>query len=522
MCREVLIKLNYILPMKIELTCKNCDKLFTTDFKHRDKQFCNRSCYFEFARKNNLLGREKDQSIRETRKCLQCGVEFVERKKHKKNICSDECRGLWSSNKDNIKKRIEKSKKVLLEKYGYDSIFKIDSFREGLKQIFQKKYGVDHPMGCKVIVDKLKNTVKENHILHLLTRLKNHNIILLDDYKTNKNGNTTYPYNFQCNVCNNVFSSTLLGSGKIPLCRKCYPITKNSKLETIIKDFLNEKNIKHLDNDRKLLNGKEIDIFLPDYNLGIELNGNYFHSEVSGNKDKYYHLNKMILASSKNLKLLHFFEDEIILKKEIVFSRLSNLLNLNRVIYGRNCLIKEVLKKESSDFLNKNHLQGNSVDKIRYGLYHNGILVSIMTFGKKRKSLGHNKSGVDDYELVRFCNILNHNIVGGFSKLLNFFIKTHSPRVIETYADIRWSGLNPISTVYSKNGFVFKKQTPPNYWYIKNGDSLHRSHRFTFRKNVLVQEGYSKEKTEWEIMKEKGYDRIWDCGSMKFELIPVK
>ena len=64
MCREVLIKLNYILPMKIELTCKNCDKLFTTDFKHRDKQFCNRSCYFEFARKNNLLGREKDQSIR--------------------------------------------------------------------------------------------------------------------------------------------------------------------------------------------------------------------------------------------------------------------------------------------------------------------------------------------------------------------------------------------------------------------------------------------------------------------------
>ena len=81
-----------------------------------------------------------------------------------------------------------------------------------------------------------------------------------------------------------------------------------------------------------------------------------------------------------------------------------------------------------------------------------------MTFGKKRKSLGHNKSGVDDYELVRYCNILNHNIVGGFSKLLNFFIKTHSPRVIETYADIRWSGLNPISTVYSKNGFVFKKQ----------------------------------------------------------------
>ena len=60
--------------------------------------------------------------------------------------------------------------------------------------------------------------------------------------------------------------------------------------------------------------------------------------------------------------------------------------------------------------------------------------------------------------------------------------------------------------------------TPPNYWYVKIYEWLNRFHRFNFRKDVLVKEGYSADMTEWDIMKIKGYDRIWDCGSMKFEL----
>ena len=504
--------------MKIELKCKCCNKLFTTDFKHRDKQFCNRKCYFEYAKKNKLLGREKNQSVRENRKCLQCGVEFNERKKYKKNICSDECRLLWNKNENNKKTRIENSKKILTEKYGVDSIFKTDNFKRNYKQIFEKKYGVTSPMYHEKFVDKLKKTVRDKHLIRLKPKLHQHNISLLDEYIVNKSGNTSLSYTFKCNVCDNIFSSTLLGSGIIPICRKCNPITKNSKLEECIRDFLNQNKIRHLDNNRNILGGKEIDLFLPEYNIGIELNGNYFHSEISGGKDRYYHLDKAILSKNKKIKLLHFFEDEVILKKDIVLSRLSNLLKLSNVIYGRSCEIREVTKKQSSGFLNSNHLQGNSIDKYRYGLYHNNVLVSIMTFGKKRKSLGNNVSSDDTFELVRFCNILNVTVVGGFSKLLKFFIQRHNPKSIETFADIRWSGIEPSDTVYSKNGFVFKNQTPPNYWYIKNGDSLHRSHRFTFRKDVLVKEGYPKEKTEWEIMKEKGYDRIWDCGSMKFVL----
>ena len=49
-----------------------------------------------------------------------------------------------------------------------------------------------------------------------------------------------------------------------------------------------------------------------------------------------------------------------------------------------------------------------------------------------------------------------------------------------------------------------------------------RLHRYAFRKNLLVKNGYDKNKTESTIMFENGYDKIWDCGSLKFELILIE
>jgi len=504
--------------MNIELECQECKKMFTVPFKQRNKKFCGRKCYFSYATKNKTIGKPKDDSVREKRICVQCGNEFIERIKYDRKICSQECRDIWNANPINKDERIKKSKQVLIDKYGVDSLYKLDEFKKNYKNNFLKKYGVAHPMYVECFKQKLKDTVKENHLINLIPKLENNNLKLLDEYTVNKNKNTSKPYSFQCLKCDNIFTSTLLGSGKIPICRKCYPIIKNSKLEEIIKDFLNEKNVKHIDNNRSILNNSEIDMFLPDYNVGIEINGNYFHSEIHGDKNKEYHLNKSIISEQKNIKLIQIFEDELLLKKEITFSRLSSLLNLNEKIFARKCLLKEVSKKTSKVFLDENHIQGNSIDKFRFGLYFNNKLVSLMTFGKKRKVLGNKKISSDEFELVRFCNLKNTNVIGGFSKLLKHFISLYSPSKIITYADIRWSGINPSKTVYHKNNFKFIENTPPNYWYVNTKHFLVRYHRFTYRKDVLVKEGYSKDKTEWEIMREKKFDRIWDCGSMKFEL----
>lgn len=146
---------------------------------------------------------------------------------------------------------------------------------------------------------------------------------------------------------------------------------------------------------------------------------------------------------------------------------------------------------------------------IRYGLYYNDELVSLMTFGGLRKSLG-TSAKENEYELLRFCNKINTTIVGGASKLFKHFLANNHPEKIISYSDKRlFSG-----GLYEQLGFIKKEDTQPNYFYIKNGI---RENRFKYRKSELVKEGFDSSKTEHQIMIERKMYRIYDCGNFKFE-----
>jgi hypothetical protein len=128
-----------------------------------------------------------------------------------------------------------------------------------------------------------------------------------------------------------------------------------------------------------------------------------------------------------------------------------------------------------------------------------------MTFGLLRKSMG--ATNIDGtYELFRFCNKLDTTVIGGADKLLKYFINTHNPKEIISYADRRWSQ----GGLYEKLGFEFIHNSKPNYWYIIG---TNREYRFKFRKDVLVKEGFDIHKSEREIMLERGIYRIYDCGN---------
>ena len=104
-----------------------------------------------------------------------------------------------------------------------------------------------------------------------------------------------------------------------------------------------------LTGNRVILDGKEIDIYIPEIKLGIEFNGLYWHSEEGG-KDSKYHLNKTELCESNGIKLIHIFEDEWLYKKNIVKSRLKNILGLTEnKIYARKCEIKEISSRDSKE-----------------------------------------------------------------------------------------------------------------------------------------------------------------------------
>ena len=284
-----------------------------------------------------------------------------------------------------------------------------------------------------------------------------------------------------------------------------------SKAQQQIQEYISNLGFNVINNHKKSLGGSEIDIFIPDLNIGFEYNGLFWHSEKMG-KDKNYHLNKQILAEKNGIKLFHIFSDEWIKNKEIVKSKIKHILNKNtEKIYARKCVIREIGGKEKDDFLKKHHIQGVDKSTYKIGAYYKDELVAVMTFSGLRKVLGSN--GEDNtFELVRFTS---KNVVGIASRLLKYFIKKYKPNKIISYADKRWTLNN--SNLYEKIGFNLVKTTKPNYWYVL-GDNK-RYHRYNFRKDLLVKKGYDPNKTEKQIMDELGYLTVWDCGNYKYEMV---
>jgi hypothetical protein len=297
----------------------------------------------------------------------------------------------------------------------------------------------------------------------------------------------------------------------------------SSKAEKEIREFLIEHGVpanEMVYNNKKIIAPHELDIFVTSKNIGIEYNGLYFHSEIAGNKHKDYHLSKTQSAEKLQIKLIQIFEDEWKYKRNIVESRLLSSLGMfESKIGARSLTIQEITQKEKSKFLLENHLQGNDKSSKFYGLFKAQELLSVMTFSRPRLALGNKTVEKNVWELVRFCSKNKFLIVGGFSKLLNFFVKSVGPKKIITYADRRYSSMS--DNVYVKNGFSVTGATKPNYFYMKKYDV--RKHRFGFNKKYLIKKYNIQDTTptEAEIMRSLRYDRIWDCGHIKFELVLI-
>lgn len=469
--------------------------------------------------------------LTERPKCISCQTEIKFRNRLDKpygDFCSLICA---NTNKELM---VERQKKSIQKKYGVDFYPNHKDFVKKQKQTKLLKYGNENFNNIeKVKETKLKlynnenyNNIKKNKSTNL-KKYGNENFSKSDEYKkqTKENYVSLYPdlniikvsgldVTLICDDCKNTYvtNKQLLYERKkrnYNPCVICNPIGNGnrSEIEKQICEFLDIKNINHTTNDKIGEEQIEIDILLSDYNIGIELNGLYWHNELFKNKD--FHLNKTKISNKCGISLIHIFEDEWVYKKDIVKSIILNkVLKTENKIFARQCLIKEIDSKISKSFLENNHIQGNVQSSVRLGLYYNDSLVSVMSFSKGRVLMGGKKN---EWELNRFCNQINLNVVGGSSKLLSYFIKKYKPEIIISYSDIRLYG----GEMYSKLGFINKSTSLPNYWYVVNGI---RKHRFNYRKSILIKEGFDKTITEKQIMLNRKIYRIYDCGNVRWEL----
>jgi hypothetical protein len=288
-----------------------------------------------------------------------------------------------------------------------------------------------------------------------------------------------------------------------------YYIKGPSKSEKKLADFIEGLGFQIIRSDRETLLNRELDIYIPSRNIAIEYNGSRFHSQEF-KKDKRAHLKKTEACAELGIRLLHIWEPDYYHNPEIVQGILKHVLGkTERVLYGRQTIVREIDNKTAVEFLQKNHLQGSSISKVRLGLFFNNELVSVMTFSSLRRATGRvSKEG--SYELIRYSSLLGTQVVGGASKLFKQFIKEYNPNYVLSYANRDWSYGN----LYHKLGMELKGYTPPGYFYVK---SRYRYSRFEFQKHKLVEQGKDPNKTEYEIMLEDGYARIWDCGNIIFE-----
>ena len=395
---------------------------------------------------------------------VDSALKSPEIKEKARQTCFEKYGNIFPAKTDIIKQKVIT---ICQKKYGCNNVFQDEQIKEKIKQTYLDKYGVVHPL-------KDVKRAKENTKKGLETRIKQGKVKIYEN-KIIAEWAKEIGYSkshFNVLVTKYGFEQAVKMEPHI------------SSLEKLMMDWLDSINIKYTSQYK--VDNKIADIYIPSNNLIIETDGLYWHSDaIISNKN--YHIEKRQLYISKGFTPLFFRENEIVNldKFKIVQSIIKNKLNLSERIFARKCIIKPVDKSSAKTFFTANHLMGNGSGQT-YGLFFSDKLVGAIQIR------GH-KEG---YEIARFCNLLNTNIIGGFSKLLTYIQNNVlNSKSLITFIDLRYG----IGSYLTSFNFKYSTTYPSFKW--TNGKEIFNRMAFP------SMSGY-----------QNGLSRLWDCGQAKYVL----
>ena len=404
-------------------------------------------------------------------------------------------------------------------------------------KILETKYGCPK-CATKKGAELCSKTLRKSN-LKFLEDLKeiNKNIEPLDKYT-----NCYTRLRFKCKICNHIWITTpnhiFQGTG----CPKCanngtskgeqdlidtLKETINSYIERGIRIKLYKETEENLKNkyvleERKYFsnNGKryQLDIYFPNLKLGIEYDGNYWHSDDM--KDKHYQVEKREFFKELGIKVIFIREDEWDFKREKMLYRIMSILGLYKMkTYARKLYVDlEVPNFEANKLMELSHIQGKDNSSIKIGLRNkHETLVAVMTFGKPRYITKTKDDEETTYELIRYCTYPESVIIGGFSKLLKAgeeYLKTLGVTRIKTFADRRFSSDD--DNVYLKNGFNLNNISGANYVYVKGYEVLKRYECQKHKLHKILGDNFDESLSETVNMANNGYLRIYDSGNLVY------
>ena len=479
-----------------------------TDFLDKE------SAYYPKARKEvNFYSKEYTQKIIEFSNLskgdkskvickLTYGVESTSQLEEKRKLLSEVNKANSTErtikrNKTNTEKygtcnfvNSDKTKKTIIEKYG-----SVENYNLEMGKRRKERFATASEKFCKENDCSMFCEIFEPCVKHLSSTL---------------------------NWCVEQADVKLLMFENVPYIRNCDIPLINEQLDKVGKNYSHSskgeqeliKFIKSIcdcdvmENDRKAIYPKELDVYIPSKNIAIEFDGLYWHDEIRTH-DKNQQLIKTNLCEEKGIDLIHVFEDDWRDRQEIVKSMICSRLGIyDKKIFARKCEIKEIELSVAKIFFNENHLQGFAKGNVYLGLFYEDELVQAIIINKK----GFHDGNV---ELTRMVTKLNTQVIGGFSKLIYYACKKYEILEMVSYVNRAWFN----GKGYISSGFEVIGENVPSYYYVVGGNRIHKSH---FRKDKIksmydkgLLKFYDENKSEHENMLENKIYRIYDCGTIK-------
>lgn len=234
-------------------------------------------------------------------------------------------------------------------------------------------------------------------------------------------------------------------------CPKCL-LSGTSKMEIDLFEFVKSICPDAINGDRKLLGGREIDIYVPSLKIGIEFNGLYSHS-TKFKKDVWYHQKKSDDAAALGIRMIHIWSDEWLFNRKVIEGYLERLLGVTqRRVFARQCEVVAVTGVDVREFLELNHLQG-------FGRGGAGVALKIAD-----EIVG--VALVVDGELARWCVKLGVNLVGGFTRAM-----AKLPRPLISYCDM---GKHTGEGYLASGWLEMNRRNIPQTFYVRGKRRLSR------------------------------------------------
>ena len=304
-----------------------------------------------------------------------------------------------------------------------------------------------------------------------------------------------------CKVCDSVFDIVPYAhiKGKYR-CKQCFPGNRSS-YEILICNFLDSLGVEYVKTYRPdWLNGKELDIYVPEFNFAIEFNGSYWHSDKF--LDNWYHFDKWKACKQNGIKLLnvweHYFNKPE--KKKIYFHKILHLLQLDNRVYARKCEIKEITRDTYDDFIFENHIEGSVFPYrgMKYiGLFYNDKVLMVAGYGEF-----YNQSSKSfKWKLQRICTISGITVIGGVSRLSRYIKNDIGDFIFQVTLD---TGGSLIKNEISHSDVSLR------YWWVKNDSVLSRNQ--TQISILKRNDDWDNNDTEKSYMEKKGFVKIFDSG----------